>query len=215
MSHTLALNQNGQPIGVLPLSTLSWQDAVRAVYLDTVESLHFYEDWTVNSPSCRIRIPSVVIAREYVNIRRFVGFSPEMVNLRDEYKCAYCSGRFNSAHLTMDHVVPKSRGGMLTFSNIVSACAPCNSKRGNDVRVQPKFAPYRPTYYELMAKRKRYPVSVPHASWIPYIDWDDPSLIKIEPPVGAPGYHAPTELIIPDGQDEDDALMRNILLKQA
>lgn len=218
MSHTLALNNNAQPIGILPLSSLTWQDAVRAVYLDTVTVLHEYEDWTVSSPNHKIRVPSVVMARDYVTVRRFIGFSPEMVYLRDAYKCGYCGGRFAASALTMDHVEPKSMGGKLTFSNIVSACSPCNSKRGNDTRIQPKFAPYRPTHFELMAKRKKYPVTVPHASWIEYIGWDDPSLVRIEPPIGAPGYKPSMPTVIDGGvgvEDHDAEMMRNILLRQA
>ena len=78
MGHTLVLNTDGLPIGVLPLSSLHWQDAVKAVYLGTVTVLHTYENWKIHSPSCEFFVPSVVMAREYVKVRRFVGFSPEM-----------------------------------------------------------------------------------------------------------------------------------------
>lgn len=187
MSHTLALNSDFLPIGVLPISSLHWHDAVRAVYLDTVTVLHTYDNWTVHSPSREIIIPSVVVAREYVKVRRFIGFSADMVHLRDGYKCGYCGDRFSCQDLTMDHVVPKSMGGKLTFDNIVSACGPCNCRRGNNTRIQPRHQPYRPTYHELIQKRRQHPITVPDASWIDYIGWD-PKLVTIEPPHSMPGF---------------------------
>ena len=208
MSHTLALNSDFLPIGVLPLSSLHWHDAIRAVYLDTVTVLHDYENWTVHSPSREIRVPAVVVARDYVKVRRFIGFSASMVHLRDGHKCAYCGGKFRAEELTMDHVIPKSRGGKLTFDNIVSACAPCNGRRGNNERIQPKWQPYRPSYHELIAKRQQAPISVPHASWIDYIGWD-PKLVHVEPPAAQPGWTAVTEM------RRDQVVVRERLLREA
>lgn len=205
MGHTLVLNTDGLPIGVLPLSSLHWQDAVKAVYLGTVSVLHTYDNWKIHSPSCEFFVPSVVMAREYVKVRRFVGFSPEMVHLRDAYRCQYCGDKFHSSHLTMDHVLPKSMGGKLVFSNVVSSCSPCNSRRGNDVRIQPRNAPYRPTYGELMSKRRKYTVTVPHVSWVDYIGWPE-ELVRIEQPTDVPGY-------IPYGEEVENELA--VLLQQA
>jgi 5-methylcytosine-specific restriction endonuclease McrA len=208
MSHTLALNKDFTPIGVLPLSSLHWHDAVRAVYLNTVSVLHEYDNWTVNSPSRTFRIPAVVVSRDYVKVRRFVGFSPEMVHLRDGYKCAYCAGRFTSANLTCDHVIPKSHGGKLTFDNIVSACGPCNCRRGNNTKIQPKHQPYRPTYHELVNRRQQHPVTIPHPSWLAYIGWADHSLVTIDQPSSMPGYQS-----VPIAPVETDDLVRDILLR--
>jgi 5-methylcytosine-specific restriction endonuclease McrA len=208
MSHTLALNSDYTPIGVLPLSTLHWHDAVKAVFLNTVSVLHEYDNWTVNSPSQAFRIPAVVVAREYVKVRQFVGFSADMVHLRDGYRCAYCHGRFTKENLTCDHVVPKSHKGTLTFDNIVSACGPCNCRRGNNTKIQPKVQPYRPTYHELVSKRRHHPVTIPHESWLDYIGWEDKRLVTLEQPASMPGY----QLVRP-GPVETDDLVRDLLLR--
>lgn len=208
MSHTLALNSNYLPIGILPLSTLHWHDAIRATYLNSVRVERYYENWSVNSPSSTIKVPAVVVAQDYVNVRRFIGFSAEMVHLRDGYKCGYCSGKFRSQDLTMDHVVPKSHGGKLTFDNIVSACGPCNCRRGNNTKIQPKHRPTMPSYHELVSKRKQYPITIPHASWLEFIGWD-PRLVTIEQPVSMPGYRA----ITCDPVETDDTV-RDLLLQQ-
>lgn len=202
------MNSDYTPIGVLPMSSLHWHDAMRAVCLNSVRVHHSYENWVVHSPSQSIPVPSVVVARDYVKIRRFVGFSSDMVHLRDGYRCAYCSGKFTCSELTMDHVVPKSKGGKLTFDNTVSACAPCNCRRGNNTRIQPKWQPTRPTYHELVSKRRQYPVSVPHESWIEFIGWD-PRLVTVDPPVSMPGYNRDALPL------EHDAEIRELLLQQA
>jgi 5-methylcytosine-specific restriction endonuclease McrA len=205
MSHTLVLNSDAMPVGVLPLSALQWQDAIKAVYLGSVSVLHDYDNWNITSPSCAMRVPSVVMARTYINVRRFVGFSKEMISLRDGYRCQYCGGGFGEERLTMDHVLPKSHGGKLTFSNTVAACSPCNSARGNDVRIKPRTPPYRPTYHELIAKRRHYPVTVPHEAWLHYIGWPE-ELVTIVQPKGEPGYVR---------HDEPQLELRDSLLLQA
>jgi hypothetical protein len=160
-------------------------------------------------------VPSVVRKREYVNVKRIISYSPEMVKLRDGYRCQYCSKTFGERKLTADHVVPKSKGGKLEFSNISSACGPCNSRRGNDERIRPKNPPYRPTPSELVSKRKLYPVTVPHASWIDFIGWP-PELVRVVEPSGQPGYVALSNFDVAAGQgDTDYDLMLDILLRQA
>lgn len=211
--HTLILNTDAQPMGVLPLTGLDWKDAIQAWFLDKVDILAVYDNWTVRSPSRPMQVPAVVMKREYINIRRMISFSPEMVKLRDGYRCLYCGESFRMDKLTCDHVVPESKGGKKTFSNIVASCGPCNSRRGNDERIQPRHPPYLPTYGELVAKRRLYPVTVPHASWIDYIGWA-PHLVTVREPVGQPGYtpSPPPEFEDASVGDVDHDLMRRILL---
>jgi 5-methylcytosine-specific restriction endonuclease McrA len=216
--HTLVLNADAQPMGVLPLTTIDWRDATTAAYfLDSVEVVSFYENWFVRSPSRTMQVPAVIMKREYVNVQRMIPYSAEMVKLRDGYRCQYCGGVFHEDKLTCDHVTPKSKGGKLEFSNISAACGPCNSRRGNDERIRPKNPPYRPTRPELINKRKQYPITVRHPSWVEFIGWA-PELVQVREPVGQPGYtplveqlHEPT---FTDG-DVDQSLMRAILLQQA
>lgn len=187
MSHTLVLNADWTPLGLLPVSVMNWQDAVKAIYLGTVRSHHEYENWTVHSPSRTFSVPSVVITTRYIKVRRSVAFTPELVFLRDGFQCQYCGGKFRSGDLTVDHVVPKSKGGPRNFQNLVAACSPCNSKRGNNVSIKPKRAPYRPSYHELVGIAQRLPLTIPHESWVAYIGWDE-SKLTISSPHDEPGY---------------------------
>jgi len=79
-----------------------------------------------------IEIPSVIVLNKY--IRRFpfrLSCNRRNVFWRDCQQCQYCGEKFKFDDLTMDHVVPKSKGGAKSWENIVTACASCNSKKRN------------------------------------------------------------------------------------
>ena len=65
----------------------------------------------VHSPSCKIKIPSVIALKNYVPLRIKPAFTRFNVFLRDRFICQYCGGRYSVEELTFDHVIPKSRGG--------------------------------------------------------------------------------------------------------
>lgn len=176
MSHTLVLNADYTPMNIVPLRAMTWNKAIEHVWKGKAEPLHEYEDWIVRSPSISMRVPSVIINSTYQKPRRFARFSRENLFLRDEHTCQYCGG--THVKLTFDHVTPDSHGGSTTWENIVAACSPCNSKRGNNSKIRPFKEPYKPDYYELAEKRKKFPLIVPHETWLHYLNWDE-SLVKI------------------------------------
>jgi 5-methylcytosine-specific restriction endonuclease McrA len=61
-----------------------------------------------------------------------------------------------------------ARGGKTIWENIVASCGPCNHSKGDKI-IKPMKAPYMPSYYELVNKRKKYPMIIPHSSWRTYI----------------------------------------------
>lgn len=178
MCDVLYLNADYSPMSVLPLSTLSWRDAIKLVYLGQVQCLDMYKDWFVHSPSVSLQVPSIVVNKKYVKTSRGVRFSKYTLCLRDDYTCQYCAQRFEFKKLTMEHVLPKSKGGKTNYLNIVMSCQPCNTQKGNKTHIRPLKEPYKPTYGELVTKVKNQPVRIPHESWIPYIGWP-PKLIEI------------------------------------
>ncbi len=173
MTHTLVLNQDAMPLGLLPVSALHWEDAIKAIYLGNVVIVHEYENWEVRSPSQTWRVPSVVMTRIYVKQARAVVFSSENVFIRDRHTCQYCMERFPSRELTKDHVLPAKYGGRTYWENIVAACMPCNQRKGHDKRIVPKVKPRRPTYYEMVDRAREYHLTVPDASWLPYLGWPE------------------------------------------
>lgn len=174
--HTLILNTDYNPVSFLPLSTLRWQQAIKAVFLETVSIVEEYDDWEVHSPSLTMRVPSVIMAKEYLHFSRRVPFASEYIFLRDRYTCQYCHRKFADHQLTMDHVLPCKYGGQTVWENITTACGNCNAKKGHNRKIIPAKKPYKPTYYELLNIRKEFPLSVPSDRWVDYINWPEDKL---------------------------------------
>jgi 5-methylcytosine-specific restriction endonuclease McrA len=79
---------------------------------------------------------------------------------RDRHVCAYCGGHFpNYYNLSRDHIVPKSKGGLNIWMNVVTACKVCNGKKGNktlkEARMELIYAPYTPNHFENMILQNR------------------------------------------------------------
>lgn len=169
--HVLILNADYAPVSYLPLSTMKWQAAVRAMYLGTVTVVAEYDDWEVHSPSVTMRVPSVVMSKRYLHFSRRAAFSDTNLFLRDRFTCQYCHKAFPEHSLTMDHVLPCKYGGETTWENITTSCGPCNFKKGCDRRIVPKNKPYKPTYFELLNIRREFPLMVPCSKWVDFLDW--------------------------------------------
>lgn len=171
----LVLNADFRPLSYFPLSLWGWQDAVKAVFLDRVNILSEY-DRHVTSPSCQIRLPSVISLKEYVPAARRPAFTRFNVFLRDRFSCQYCGERFAAPDLTFDHVMPRSRGGRTTWENVVTACGECNLVKANrtprEARMFPLLEPARPTTHQLQYNGRSFPPNFLHESWRDYLYWD-------------------------------------------
>jgi 5-methylcytosine-specific restriction endonuclease McrA len=167
----LLLNADFRPVSLFPLSLLSWQQAVADMVLGRVSVVAEY-DRVVRSPSRELRLPSVVALRRYARAPRRIAFTRYNVFLRDRFTCQYCQERLPAAKLTFDHVVPRSRGGATSWENVVAACGPCNTAKGDTLAMAPAKAPRVPSARELMAARKGLPPGHLHASWLDYLYWD-------------------------------------------
>ena len=170
--HALVLNADFRPLSYFPLSIWSWQDAVKAVFLDRVTVISEY-DRTIRSPRARMRLPSVIALKEYVQASRRPAFTRFNVFLRDRFQCQYCGDK---RELTFDHVVPRSRGGRTTWENVVAACSSCNLLKGGRLISQcgmyPAQRPSRPTVQQLQRNGRAFPPNYLHHSWRDYLYWD-------------------------------------------
>ena len=96
------------------------------------------------------RLPTVIRLFRYIRIASFGGvvFSKKNVFRRDDFACQYCG--HDESDLTIDHVIPKSRGGTTNWNNVVVACKRCNLKKGNRIVEETdlvlKRKPYRPRF---------------------------------------------------------------------
>ncbi len=124
---TLLLSAN-----YMPISILHWQEAVKLVYEHTVDILVEYDE-EIRSPSVTWKWPAVLRLKRQTkrNKTRVVRFSRSGVYIRDGYKCMYCGKRFSHTSLTIDHVVPRSKGGKTTYGHVVASCVACNGAKGS------------------------------------------------------------------------------------
>lgn len=135
MSNVLLLNATYEPLAVIPQRralSLLLKGRVDAACEDRIE---------VRGISHSLHIPTVIRLRHFVNVpRRGVRWSRQAVLQRDRFTCAYCGvqpgenqrGRVvGRKDLTIDHIIPVSRGGKSTWVNTVCACMVCNQRKGN------------------------------------------------------------------------------------
>ena len=173
--NALVLNADYRPLSYFPLSLWSWQDAVKAAFQERVNIVSEY-DLAVHSPSCEIRLPSVIALKHYVPLARQPAFTRFNVFLRDRFTCQYCGGRFAVEDLTFDHVIPRSRGGNTSWHNVVTACSICNLAKGSRVLrecgLHLHCEPRPPTTHDLHDAGREFPPRFLHQSWRDYLYWD-------------------------------------------
>ena len=121
---TLVLNA-----GYEPLTVVSFKRAILLVLNDKATILASDQAHPVWSASGSWERPSVILLTRYVRIPRgrVVPVSRRGVLRRDEHRCAYCA----KSASTIDHVLPRSRGGRDTWENLVACCLRCNNSKGD------------------------------------------------------------------------------------
>ncbi|MFO1038532.1 MAG: HNH endonuclease [Geminicoccaceae bacterium] len=171
----LVLNADYQPLSYYPLSVWNWQETIKAIFLDRVAVLSHY-DRTIRSPGFEFKLPSVVALKQYVHQDRRPPFTRFNVFLRDRFSCQYCTRPFSASELTFDHMVPRSRGGRTSWTNILTACTRCNLRKGNrlphECGMHPITRPLIPTAHQLRTNGRAFPPNYLHESWRDYLYWD-------------------------------------------
>lgn len=167
----LVLNADFRPLSYYPLSLWPWQEAIKAAVLDRVTIVAEYDE-VVHSQRAAIRIPSVVVLKDYVKPLKRVAFTRFNLFLRDEFRCQYCGSK---GDLTFDHVVPRSRGGVTCWDNVVAACSPCNLRKANRSLKQSGLSlrrpPRQPSAEEMQRAGRRFPPNHLHETWIDFLYW--------------------------------------------
>ena len=100
----LVLNADYTPLSYYPLSVWPWQTAVKALFLERVDVVSFYER-EVRSPSARLKLPSVIALKQYVKPSNFPAFTRFNLFLRDKFTCQYCG---TQRDLTFDHEIGRA-----------------------------------------------------------------------------------------------------------
>ncbi|MEZ6185979.1 MAG: HNH endonuclease [Planctomycetota bacterium] len=147
--HALVLNRNWTAVSTVTVHealVLLCREAAAAICPETYE-VYDLEAWLdrsqlrarelprerlVRTPNVAVETPEVVLLRHYGGVPRLeVSFSRRNLYRRDGYACQYCGRRTSNAELSIDHVVPRSRGGETSWENCVLACVRCNTQKAN------------------------------------------------------------------------------------
>lgn len=137
----LKLDSSYRPVDII--------DAVEALVLCIIgkaRAIEFYQK-EIKTVKESFKLPSVITLNRYVKFR-FSYMTCNKANLlwRDQSKCQYCANTPSPDSLTMDHILPKSRGGQNTWENLVIACKKCNQKKGNRTSRESGMFPIRKPY---------------------------------------------------------------------
>ena len=111
-----------------------WTEAVAMIMKEKADVVSTYADRLIRSVSTSIEMPRIIRLRKYVKVAKnlaMVRYSRRNIILRDDSTCQYCSKKVHGKDATLDHVMPKSRGGKSTWTNIVLSCRSCNGKKDN------------------------------------------------------------------------------------
>lgn len=128
-------------------------------------------DKIINSASTQWTLPSVIRQLKKFRRKGKVQFSRINIYLRDNWTCQYCQLKKPARDLTFDHVLPRSQGGLTNWTNIVTACRPCNSRKENRTPEQAKMRlmrkPEEPRWLptQMVLKMRSVP-----KEWEPYVD---------------------------------------------
>ena len=139
----LVLNQDFSPLTVCTI-----QRAFLLVYLDKAELLEADKETSLRTVTKSYPLPAVIKIKNYIHVPyRGVVLTRQNIFKRDNGLCQYCG---TDRDLTLDHLIPRSKGGKSTWNNLVTACKSCNAKKGNytleEAGLVLKSPPFKPSY---------------------------------------------------------------------
>ena len=142
------------------LNFISWKRAINLLLQGKVEVVE-YADHTVASERDSFKLPKILRLVQMVSViyKLKVPYKKSIVLLRDGYTCGYC-GVKSKKDLTIDHILPKSRGGANSYKNTVACCKECNNKKGDrtpeEAHMWLRKDPYAPTIADVFRLRTKY-----------------------------------------------------------
>lgn len=171
MSDTLVLDMQEMPVAFV-----SWQRAVNLQYQGRAVVVSEDAKRVLRSPSFEMGMPRVIKLRNHVSrkLKLKVPMTRRNIAVRDNSSCQYCGTVLETKDYTIDHVIPRSRGGKSTWTNLVLACVECNKLKDNrhpgEAGLVLKKNPYEP-YHMDPRFNFRLHIKVLRPEWKRYKDW--------------------------------------------
>ncbi|MEM7202403.1 MAG: HNH endonuclease [Planctomycetota bacterium] len=187
---TLVLNRSW-----LAIATTSVRQAIRLVYAGAAKAIqpetyetHGFESWAdlaipqgqpaVHTVTVRIRVPEVIVLTRYDRVpTQSVVFTRRNLYRRDRNTCQYCGCKPGTSELTIDHVLPRSRGGRSSWENCVLACVRCNRRKADRLPEEAGLRLARPPFKPAWSPSIGVPLARVRQSWEKFISeryWNVP-----------------------------------------
>lgn len=150
------------------MSVCTAQRAFLLLYLKKAELLNSATNKFLRTVTKSFPMPSVIRIHNYISVPyRGVVMTRHNIFKRDSYQCQYCGDKKD---LTIDHVMPRSKGGRSTWKNLVAACKRCNARKGDntpkEVDMKLKSQPYKPSYVMFIRESSGFVQD----EWKPYLE---------------------------------------------
>jgi len=186
MNKILALNKS-----YIPIRLISYQSAIGKLYCEQCEFIYIKDnnweglnwnqwleasekrEWDsstsfIHTIKQRFAIPKVIRYTKYDKIPKVTfRLSRQAIYNRDNWTCYICGEEFSEGKLSIDHVVPTSRGGKNSWENMITCCKNCNYKKGDkllsELGIKPKFLPHKPTISNI--QKLKNSVSIVYPEW--------------------------------------------------
>jgi len=154
-NQTIVLNANYQY-----LNTIDWQKAVTLVFQGKVDVLSTYDDVVSNaSKTFEMFVPKIIRLIKMVRAlyKNKVPYSKRNIFSRDNFTCCYCGDKLKVNECTVDHIIPKSKGGESSWENCVCSCKKCNHRKGDktlrESGLHLRTKPVQPTIQEFIQSK--------------------------------------------------------------
>jgi 5-methylcytosine-specific restriction endonuclease McrA len=149
------------------LSVCSAPKAFLLVYLDKAELVSHASDQYLRTVDANYPMPTVIRLNRYVQVPyKGVMMTRQNIFKRDQHRCVYCG---THEDLTLDHVIPRSRGGRSSWDNLTTACKRCNAKKGDfmpeEAKMPMRQRPFKPSFIVFLREFS----GVADDSWLPYL----------------------------------------------
>lgn len=163
MGHVLVLNASYEPLNIT-----TWRRAMVMLLKGKAEGLEHDADRLIRPD---YHLPTVIRLRQFVHVPyRQLPLTRRNIFQRDAHACQYCGLRGDP--LSVDHVIPRSRGGGDTWDNVTTACLPCNVRKGNRTPREAGMAlarePHRPLS-NMSFETRRQIHAARHSQWAKYV----------------------------------------------
>ncbi len=152
-----------------PIEIISWEEAFLLTWLNKAWAVEYSDKW-IHSARKAFQVPSVIVLFRYIEEKFFtLPCTRKNIMIRDENRCQYCQKGFRDGDLTIDHVIPRSKGGKTIWTNVIIACKPCNQQKSYLLLSQTSLSlprpPRKPSYRSIIKKR----IKTSNVKWKEYL----------------------------------------------